>query len=175
MRLPRPPIPLRVKCLVIFRQLGDVDPERRVAIAMEHRALGLLLKSGLQRLAMRLGCEVIELRLDHDPALGAREKIFDSNGVVVRYIPDANDPEHLFYRTNVSHHIKTNVRGDGAQHPDRVLIKKQRRRERGTKKKAKSRWPSRPLRSASRWPPRGSQKFNRRRKTDGRQDRNPMD
>ena len=45
------------------------------------------------------------------------------------YSPDANDPEHLVYRTAHAHLIKTNVRGEHGQHPDRVLIKKERRRQ----------------------------------------------
>jgi hypothetical protein len=38
----------------------------------------------------------------------------------------------LLYREKHAHHIKTNVHGDGAQHPDRVLIRRERQR---TKKK----------------------------------------
>lgn len=80
----------------------------------------------------------------------------------MQYEPDANDPDHLFYRPHGpefdgSHLIKTNVRGDHGQHPDRVLIKKQKRLERGPRpkrqpgfKKAKApktKWPSRPFAS----------------------------
>ena len=96
------------------------------------------------------------VHLDHHPALAAREKVF-RNGEHVGYIPAANDPDYLLYREEAEHRLKTNVRGDGAQHPDRVLIKKQRRLERGPKPKrgpkirsrgfssAKQKLPSRPF------------------------------
>jgi hypothetical protein len=82
--------------------------------------------------------------LDHDPPLGARMKRTMLDGTIV-YSPDANDPRHLVYRTAVDHQIKTNVSGEHGQHPDRVLIKKQRRRERPARPKPKRRWPSRPF------------------------------
>jgi len=128
-RLLRPAIPLSVKLRVLLRQLGDAFPDEMINIAEEQGSLGLLVHDSLQRLAVLLGCDVKDLRLDHDPALGSREKVF-KRGIHVGYRPDANDPEHLIYRTHADHLRKTNLRGDGAQHPDRVLIKKQRRRER---------------------------------------------
>lgn len=83
-------------------------------------------------LATRFGCEVKDLRLDHNPALATRMKRSHFNGKkwIAFYSPDANDPNYLVYREKHDHHIKTNVRGDGAQHPDRVLIKRERRRQR---------------------------------------------
>ncbi len=167
MKLLRPHIPLEVRCRVAARQLGlrpDLEGDKRMG------RLGLLLDAYLQMLATELGCEVSQLHLDHDPALGAREKVFSGLGRHVNYKPEANDPEFLVYRERHAHHIKTNVRGDGAQHPDRVLIKKQRRREKLVDRlpigkelkrynksptlvtKVKKAWPKRKLRSASRWP-----------------------
>lgn len=138
-RLLRPPIPVEVKCRVTLRQLGEMWPddlieEWRYDRRKRARNLSKLLAFSLSRLAALLTCEIADLRLDHDPALGARQKVF-RKGVHVGYVPDANDPEHLIYREKHAHHIKTNVRGDGAQHPDRVLIKKNRRIERGPRPK----------------------------------------
>lgn len=128
-RLLRPHIPLDVRCRVVLRQLGEMWPE--VVLAhwrKEPGGLGAFLKHELRELAEVLHCEVGALHLDHDPALGAREKVF-SRGEHIGYKPDANDPEHLYYREAVAHRLKTNVRGEHGQHPDRVLIKKQRRLE----------------------------------------------
>jgi hypothetical protein len=86
--------------------------------------------------------------LDHDPPLRVRK----FNKRTGRYTPDANDPDYLVYRTAEDHRLKTNVRGDGAQFPDRVLIKRAKRLER-KKKRKKTLWPKRKLRSRSSWPP----------------------
>lgn len=112
--------------------------------------------------AHHLGCEISELRYDHVPALRTRKyRPRKGRPVASWYSPNANDPEHIVVRSNHSHHIKTNVRGDGAQHPDRVLIKRERRREKLIRKVAlslalpahvqrknrppKRKWPSRPF------------------------------
>lgn len=102
--------------------------------------LGCRLDFLLRLLAKQIGCDLSDLRLDHDPPLAARPKERRGLGKKTYYVPDANDPDHLFYRPHGpefegSHLIKTNVRGDHGQHPDRVLIKKQRRIERGPKPK----------------------------------------
>lgn len=134
-RLLRPYIPLEVRCRVVLRQLGEMWPDQFFESA---RLIGWNMRETLDhllgRLAELLACDVKSLALDHDPALGARRKVF-RKGVHVGYVPDANDPEYLIYREKHAHHIKTNVRGDGAQHPDRVLIKKNRRIERGPRPK----------------------------------------
>lgn len=170
-RLPRPHVPLEVRCRVVLRQLGEMWPE---AVIEQHRAsrglawakgsgpstgLRALLDDRLKTLAELLDCDVTDLRLDHNPALGAREKVI-KRGVHVGYVPDANDPAHLIYREKHAHHIKTNVRGDGAQHPDRVLIKRERRRCRKSANKSKpkrkwrvgKRWKRQPIKGGSRWP-----------------------
>ncbi len=126
-RLYRPYIPIAVRVQVAERQVGFPPcPEATPSSRLE----GLLL--------MLFGDEPADL--DHDPPLGAREKIW-KDGKVVGYIPDANDPDHLVYRAHATHLIKTNVRGLRGQHPDRVLIKKQRRLERPSKPKRKREWP----------------------------------
>lgn len=181
-KLYRPTIPVEVKCRVALRQLAVVNPDwtidnnrpRRDAgymvgvVGLAGNSLGRLLETLLPELAEKLGCKIEDLRLDHDPPLAARPKERRGLGKKTYYIPDANDPEHLKYRPHGpehegSHLIKTNVRGDHGQHPDRVLIKKNRRIERGPKPKrgpkmrsagfrsstdkstAKQKWPKRPF------------------------------
>lgn len=133
-RLFRPTIPVEIKCRVALRQLDEIGPDS--VLDQWKRRHGLLLTKLLGSLAKNLGCEISELRLDHDPPLGARQQFKNGRGEVVRYVPDANSPDHLNYRPHGpehagSHLIKTNVRGEHGQHPDRVLIKKARRLERG--------------------------------------------
>jgi hypothetical protein len=160
MRLPRPHIPVEVKCRVALRQLGtmwidDLIQAHRCdkTVAPKYqRGLGAYLVELLDKLAALLNCQPGDLHLDHVPALALRDKLI-KNGEHVGYMPDANDPEHLLYRERHEHHIKTQVRGDGAQFPDRVLIKRARRRER-PRPKRRHKWASRPLRSANRWPKR---------------------
>lgn len=144
-RLYRPHIPLSVRCEVALRQL-EYTPERieKRIFSEDSRSGGIgfraYLDELLKRIAAAIGCEVSDLRLDHDPPLGARMKRTVGHPPRQIYSPDANDPDHLFYRPHGAEHagshlIKTNVRGDHGQHPDRVLIKKQRRLENGPKPK----------------------------------------
>lgn len=141
-RLYRPHIPLSVRVKVAERQAAAKPNEGwrfYVATGWNPKMhFGKRLKVLLEVLAQQFRCTVANLRLDHDPALGARPKHRRGLGKKTYYVPDANDPDHLFYRPHGpefdgSHLIKTNVRGDHGQHPDRVLIKKQRRIERGPK------------------------------------------
>ena len=109
-----------------------------------------------------MDCGIKDLHLDHDPALGARKRKGEGKKTV--YDPPANSPDHLIYREKHDHHIKTNVRGEHGQHPDRVLIKRERRRrEKATepekrpkqpgakywakKREVRSRWPKRKMQS----------------------------
>lgn len=130
MRLYRPAIPLRVQCLVVLRQLGEMFPEK--VVDAHRRGLQRLLDQKLQEFATLIGCEIGDLRLDHNPALGTREKTGEGKETV--YTPDANDPDHLRYRPHGtqfegSHDVKTRIRGDHGQYSDITLIKRQRRRE----------------------------------------------
>jgi hypothetical protein len=144
-RLPRPHIPLAVRVEVAARQVRE---RLKTPIEIE---CGPSLKRRLYAL-LSLLFNGDQAHLDHDPPLGARDKIM-RDGEIVGYRPDANDPRCLIYRTKVAHQIKTNVRGEHGQHPDRVLIKKQRRRERPPSKRHKAKiaqpknfkWPSRPF------------------------------
>ena len=163
-RIPRPYIPIETRCRVVLRQLGEMfrdqvikayKPQpgdaylKGIGVVITRRGLKVLLQEKLAILAETMNCQVSDFNLDHDPPLAAREKKW-RNGQIVGYIPDANDPEHLFYRPHGpqfegSHLIKTNVRGDRGQYPDRVLIKRQQRREMGKRPTPKRKWPSRPF------------------------------
>lgn len=132
-RLYRPHIPLSVRCKVAERQLADFPTIQCLHLVVpEWHKLRNRLDSAMIHLARAFGCDVNELRLDHEPPLAARPRRYLYRRGVMKYTPDANDPDHLFYRPYGpqhagSHLIKTNVRGDHGQHPDRVLIKKARR------------------------------------------------
>lgn len=173
-RLYRPSIPVEIKCRVALRHLGEDDIDNVIdawrparggtsmagtgSVGMSH---GRLLDRLLPHLAEKFDCKVDDLRLDHDPPLAARPQERRGLGKKIYYVPDANDPDHLFYRPHgpefaESHLIKTNVRGDHGQHPDRVLIKKMRNIERGPRPKRhhglkknpkapKRKWASRPF------------------------------
>ncbi len=163
-RLYRPHIPLSVCVVVAARdcyRAGINPPARR-----EGESLTSLLDRQKAALAAAIGCAAPDLRLDHDPALGARPRHRRGLNPKTFYTPDANDPDHLFYRPHGpehdgSHLIKTNVRGDHGQHPDRVLIKKQRRLERGPKPKRGPKIQSRGFDKSK------SRPFPQRRKTNG--------
>lgn len=149
-RLLRPHIPLETRCRVVIRQLGELWPEERldaVRAIKGSRSYAKTLSYLLDVLSELLGCPARDLALDHDPALGAREKVFNAAGDHIGYVPAANDPEHLIYREKHAHHIKTQIRGDGAQRPDRVLIKRNRKLEQkpNMKPKRKQKIPSRPF------------------------------
>lgn len=165
-RLLRPTIDLATKLRVLLRQLGDAFPDDLIAIAQEQRCLGTLVAEKQERLATLLGCEASDLDYDHDPPLAARVKVYKM-GVHVDYRPRATDPEHIVARVRVDHRIKTNVRGQHGQHPDRVLIKKARRIERLEQEARGLRKPKprAKLQSASRWPPKGARKINNRKST----------
>jgi hypothetical protein len=171
-RLYRPHIPLDVRCLVVLRQLGEMWPDevirraktrpgdaylKGVGVFVERKGLAALLGKKLNELAVLLDCKREDLRLDHDPPLGARDRKGEGKKTV--YDPPANDPAHLIYREKHAHLIKTNVRGEHGQHPDRVLIKRARKRQKKLAKTTLTLWPKRPLQSANRWPPKGSRKI----------------
>jgi hypothetical protein len=150
-RLYRPYIPIEIRCRVALRQLGEMWPDD--VIGGMRGSLAVLLEELLETLASLLGCKRMDLRLDHDPPLGARPRFM--RGKLIIYEPDANHPAHLIYRTKHGHHIKTYVRGDGAQYPDRVLIKRERKRREEKHGRPKRKIASRPF-------PKG-RKFGRRR------------
>jgi hypothetical protein len=138
-RLPRPHIPLEVRCVVAERQLAEAGKERpRFA---QYHPYGLRLRVVLEAM---FGDAKVELH--HRPALVNRQR--KRNG---KYIPDANDPDYLIYLREDDHDIETRVRGLHGQHSDLALARKRKRKERKAAR-PKTRWASRPLQSASRWP-----------------------
>jgi hypothetical protein len=139
MTLPRPYIPLEIRAAVARQQAFAAGVYPRCNIAAWPYTAQLR-----ELLHVLFGDD--KPHLDHDPPLAWRKKIRNRNGDIIRYMPDANDPRFLIYRNADDHRLKTNVRGDGAQHPDRVLIKKIRRIER-PRHKIKRKWPSRPFQS----------------------------
>lgn len=166
-RLLRPNPPLAVRLTVALRQLGKMEVFA-IPVYVEHvrhtRRLGVRLSQTLDSLAHKIGCPRDQLRLDHDPALENRLKLFVRD-FHVDYNPLANDPEYLFYRPHGpefigSHLIKTNVHGDHGQHSDRAMAAKNKNiaRNRDPKRKKTK------ICSANRWPPKGSQKIQNRRR-----------
>ncbi len=168
-RLYRPHIPTSLRISIAERQLKERSTEEWNSYLMFRSGESVKVKLALvlAYLAATFECEACDLRLDHDPPLGARPKERRGLGKKTYYIPDANSPDHLNYRPHGpqfenSHLIKTNVRGPHGQHPDRVLIKKNRQIERGPKPKRPSQFSSPQMRSKkSTWPKR---KFPSRRK-----------
>lgn len=156
--LPRPYIDLATRCSVILRQLGKEDADNCVDLQKRRRKLRWLLRLKREELARQLQCGIYDLRLDHDPPLGARQKKRNTAGEVIGYIPDANDPNFLVYRPHGaqfegSHYVKTYVRGEHGQYCDTTLIKRQRRRERDESIKPKRKIQSRPFPAGKRpWP-----------------------
>ena len=163
-RLYRPYVPLEVRCRVAMKALGELWPDQ---LLEEMGASKTLLTMLLTKLAAVLVCDVTDLRLDHDPPLGLRPQERRGLGRKTYYVPDANDPEHLFYRPHGtqfagSHDVKTRIRGDRGQFSDVTLIKRQRRRDRkakpvkrrsGSRPKLKVKWPKgRKLQSRNTWP-----------------------
>lgn len=115
-----------------MRQLRYPPDVIDAAIRINKGGLGKFLAGLLAPLAASLECEVSGLRLDHNPALGLRKKIMglvNGERVIVGYIPHEHSVADLEYRSDHGHHIKTNVRGDGAQYSDTVLMKRERRRQ----------------------------------------------
>ncbi len=133
--------PMAVQLAVAERQARQGDPPEIVDMIMRAPAKVVRLNF---LLALLFGEDGPQAHLDHNPALRIRAYNPRIKDVAARYTPHAHDPEHLIWRTKEAHHIKTNVRGDGAQFPDRVLIKRERKRERRTSETAaKARRPKR--------------------------------
>jgi hypothetical protein len=140
-KLERPHVPVAIKVAVAERQLANMlagDEKRAAWVAQgcpmttsKHRYLRFLLQSLLGDPPWHL---------DHDPPLMLRDRTRDGG-----FLPAANDPDYLFWRTAEQHRIKTFVRGDGAQLSD---AGKRRRRIMKLKKatRPKRKWPSRPMR-----------------------------
>ncbi len=153
-RLPRPYIPISVRRQVAERQLverGIWNQDHVAMMAASARPNGERLAFALD---LMFGTQPVHL--DHDPALVNRPR----NKADTDYIPSANDPLFLVYRTKIDHDIKTRVHGTGAQHSDLGLARKNKRiaknrdpkrrrakiKSRGFEKGPKRKWPSRSFR-----------------------------
>jgi hypothetical protein len=151
MKLRRPYIPLYIRCMVACRQLCEIG---RLDAVLEIANKDVYSGKGLSAMLFALFGDQ-PAHLDHDPPLCLRH--FDeATGL---YVPDANNPAHLIYRTAEDHKVKTFVRGDHGQFSDAQLRRRALKRQHKETNKEPSRgtrWPSRPLRSASHWPPKGS-------------------
>lgn len=131
MKLPRPYIPLEVRIAVIERQAGVSERWKGWARAPDVP----FTKNAYLSFMLLQVFKGANVQLDHNPALCNREVIYDRSGKFVRYIPDANNPDFLIYRTNDAHDIKTRIRGDGAQYSDLALRRKFKRIEKRRKLK----------------------------------------
>jgi hypothetical protein len=95
-----------------------------------------------------------QYQLDHDPALELRPQRRRAGKVA--YTPDANDPDHLIYRSTSGHLQKTTGRKPGAEKTatskgsDVWLGKKFRKLEGKTKHRPKAKIPSRPFQKGKR-------------------------
>ena len=147
-RLPRPHIPLSVRVQVAERQIAEAGFPNLLMFGMQNK---LPLRERLvDALGFMFGDQ--KVHLDHDPALVNRPL----NKRTGKYTPDANDPDALVYRTKAEHDIKTRIHGDGAQHSDLGMVRKNKRiaanrnpkrRKVKIRQREEYRWPSRPFRS----------------------------
>ncbi len=133
MKRQRPGLPpLAIRLQVAIRQL-EKSGRSTIIIETETKEQQL---SGI--LKFLFGDAIVHL--DHEPALRRRKYNPRVKKIAARYTPHAHDADCLLYRPfaaelDGSHYIKTQVRGDNGQFPDRVLIKRERRREKPKKRK----------------------------------------
>lgn len=131
MRRIRPGMPpISIQIAVAERQARQHDPAEIINAIMQKPSTAERLN---YLLALLFGEDGETAHLDHNPALRVRVYNPRIKDTAARYTPHAHNPDFLIWRTKHAHHIKTNVRGDGAQFPDRVLIKRERRREKATR------------------------------------------
>lgn len=134
MRIPRPYIPIGVKVTVAKRQA------RAAGCSIDWNALEKLCGDDQLRVLLNVLFPDIVCHLDHDPPLMLRDRTKHGD-----YLPDANDPDWMIWRSKDGHRLKTYVRGDGAQLSDAAKRRKEiNRKRKATKPKRK--WPSRPMR-----------------------------
>jgi len=155
--------PTSVRVIVALRQLEAFGASDALTTRSDGEKVDAFLERLLCGLSLYIGCERVDLRLDHEPMLRRRAYDPTIEKVADRYEPHAHDPGCLLYRPQLpefagSHHVKTFIRGEHGQFSDAVLAKRERRRERpktaSHKPKMKSRGfqkgkrkiPSRPFR-----------------------------
>ena len=149
---PRPYIPLHIKVAVIERQMVEIGhwtsknlknpPDLPLAERLRLSQIEVF-GVAVPHTEDEPPLHVPKLHLDHDPPLRTRK----FNQRTEKFTPDANDPRYLVWRTAEDHHRKTNIRGNGAQFSDTVLIKRERKREKRSlgMVKRKIKIPSRPF------------------------------
>lgn len=159
MALYRPYIPLSVKVQVAERQVreaGSVFWPLYLSGTQAAEHLGEPW-SLTRRLRVLLGdlFPYGNYQLDHDPALEQRPQRRGGLGRT-KYTPDANDPEHLVYRTKAIHLMKTTGRKPGAEKTvtskgsDVWIAQKFRKLEGRNKPRRKQKIPSRPFQKGKR-------------------------
>ncbi len=134
--LRRPHIPLRMRELVVDRQMREARFTPSWA-SQQGNNTATRLRFKLEEF---FGCVPVELH--HRPALVNRYAGRDIFGDIMFYHPDANDPDYLVYLPADDHDIETRVRGLHGQHSDLGLARKRKRIERKAKR-PKRKWPSR--------------------------------
>lgn len=133
---PRPGMPpASVRVVVALRQLAGFGASEALTTRGDGEKVDAFLERLLLGLALYIGCEREDLRLDHEPMLRRRAYDPTVTKVADRYTPHAHDAGCLLYRPQPpefagSHHVKTNVRGEHGQYSDVVLAKRERRLER---------------------------------------------
>lgn len=132
MRLPRPYIPLAVRVQIAERQFFVKCGRDQAPFLLQPNETNSL---HLRRLLFFLFADE-PYHLDHDPAL--ENRFLSWRDGKAHYVPDANDPEFLIYRTKQNHKIKTYIRGDGAQLSDAAKARKRKRKERKARKRRPS-------------------------------------
>lgn len=104
-------IPLLTRVVVTRRQLRELKIEMR---RDNYETLTAYLQRLLEELQWRLSITSEPLQLDHDPALGLREKTVHADGHVT-YRPRETDHRYLVYRPKGKHLEKTVGRKPGAE------------------------------------------------------------
>jgi hypothetical protein len=152
MKRPRPYIPLRVRVAVAERQfvqgMGRIGRDFIWSKYLADRDL-ITVSERLRFLLWVMFDGPSSFQLDHNPALILRE----FNEKTGKYTPDANDPDHLVYRTKEDHQQKTTGRKPGAERTvttkgsDIGLKRKFAKLEKRTKasRRPKQKIPSRPF------------------------------
>lgn len=103
MRLPRPYIPLSVRLKVAQRQAISARSDIPLTALMHCMEKPTVRRRLNSILFLLFPGKAGPPHLDYDPPLAVRKKIRDKNGVVIRYSPDANDPDFLVYRSAEDH------------------------------------------------------------------------
>lgn len=80
----------------------------------KHMPVSVKLNAALNALGL-LG---MTIEFDHQPPLAFREKVLDSDGHIVGYIPDENDPRYIVPMIRDAHRRKTNGKPHDASDGD---------------------------------------------------------